>query len=63
MLVGSMAALAHGRSRSTQDFDVVIDADLPTLRALVRSLPDDRFYASLRRRPPPRRSNTKLSST
>jgi hypothetical protein len=26
MLVGSVAALAHGRSCSTQDFDLVIEA-------------------------------------
>lgn len=46
MLVGSIAALAHGRSRSTQDFDVVIDATVAQLRRLLRSLPEDRFYAS-----------------
>lgn len=46
MLVGSVAALAHGRSRSTQDFHVVIEARAPTLRALVRSLPEERFYVS-----------------
>ena len=46
MLVGSVAALAHGRERSTKDFDVVIDADAAHLRALVRSLPAERFYAS-----------------
>lgn len=46
MLVGSVAALAHGRARSTQDFDVVVDPTEPGLRALVRSLPSERFYAS-----------------
>lgn len=46
MLVGSIAALAHGRSRSTQAFDVVIDATVAQLRRLLRSLPEDRFYAS-----------------
>jgi predicted nucleotidyltransferase len=46
MLVGSVAALAHGRSRSTQDFDLVIEADASAVRDLVRSLPDERFYAS-----------------
>lgn len=46
MLVGSVAALAHGRSRSTQDFDVVIEVGAPTLRALVRSLPEERFYVA-----------------
>lgn len=46
MLVGSVAALAYGRSRSTQDFDVVIEAGAAALRALVRSLPEERYYAS-----------------
>lgn len=46
MLVGSVAALAHGRERSTKDFDVVVDADAAKLRALVHGLPTDRFYAS-----------------
>jgi hypothetical protein len=46
MLVGSVAALAHGRTRSTQDFDVVIEVRAAALRALVRSLPEERFYAA-----------------
>lgn len=46
MLVGSVAALAYGRDRSTKDFDVVVEARAPALRALVRSLPEERFYAS-----------------
>jgi hypothetical protein len=46
MLVGSVAALAHGRARSTADFDVVIEVSAATLSALIRSLPDERFYAS-----------------
>jgi hypothetical protein len=46
MLVGSVAALAHGRSRSTHDFDVVIEAGAAALRGLVRSLPGERFYVS-----------------
>jgi len=46
MLVGSVAALVYGRSRSTQDFDMVIDASAKALRDLVRSLSEDRFYAS-----------------
>ena len=36
MLVGSVAALAYGRARSTQGFDMVIEADAATLRRLVR---------------------------
>lgn len=46
MLVGSMAALAYGRDRSTKDLDVVLEAGSSALRALVRSLPEERFYAS-----------------
>lgn len=46
MLVGSVAALAHGHSRSTQDFDVVIEVRRPQLLALVRSLPEQRFYVA-----------------
>lgn len=46
MLVGSVAALAHGRSRATQDFDLVVQMGEETARELVRSLPPDRFYAS-----------------
>lgn len=46
MLVGSMAALAYGRDRSTKDLDVVLEAGPSALRALVRSLPEERFYAS-----------------
>lgn len=46
MLVGSVAALAHGHSRSTQDFDVVIEARAGKLRTLVRSLPEERFYVA-----------------
>jgi len=46
MIVGSVAALAHGRSRATQDFDLVIDVDATRLRALVASLPERRFYVS-----------------
>jgi len=46
MLVGSVAALAHGRSRATQDFDLVIEADAKGVRALIAALPSERFYAS-----------------
>jgi hypothetical protein len=45
MLVGSVAALAHGRSRSTQHFDMVVEASAAKLQAFVRSLPRERFYA------------------
>ncbi len=46
MLVGSVAALAYGRSRATQDFDLVVSLDETTARKLVRALPAERFYAS-----------------
>jgi hypothetical protein len=46
MLVGSVAALAYGHSRSTRDFDMVIEVRASTLRKFVRSLPDARFYVA-----------------
>jgi predicted nucleotidyltransferase len=46
MVVGSIAALAYGHSRSTQDFDVVIEVLPGKLRAFVRSLPEQRFYVA-----------------
>lgn len=46
MVVGSIAALAHGRSRATQNFDVVVDPNETALLQFVRGLPSDRFYAS-----------------
>jgi hypothetical protein len=46
MLVGSVAALAHGRSRTTLDFDIVIEVDVPRMRALIGVLPSERFYVS-----------------
>jgi len=46
MVVGAVAASVYGRQRATQDFDVVLEAGPSALRALVRSLPEERFYAS-----------------
>jgi hypothetical protein len=46
MLVGSVAALAYGHSRSTRDFDMVIEVREPALRKFVRSLPEERFYVA-----------------
>jgi hypothetical protein len=46
MLVGSVAALAYGHTRSTRDFDMVIEARAPALRKFVRSLPEARFYVA-----------------
>lgn len=47
MIVGSIAALAHGRTRATQDLDLVIAASEPSLRALVDALPPERYYVSI----------------
>jgi hypothetical protein len=46
MVVGSIAALAHGRSRATQDLDVVAALDRDSLTGLLRALPRDRFHVS-----------------
>jgi hypothetical protein len=47
MVVGSIAGLAHGRTRATQDFDVVVEVDRARLLALVDKLPEGRFYVSM----------------
>jgi predicted nucleotidyltransferase len=44
MLTGSMASAVHGAPRATQDIDLVIEADEPRIRALVRSLPAEEYY-------------------
>ncbi|MEM1031036.1 MAG: hypothetical protein AAGN82_11840 [Myxococcota bacterium] len=46
MVVGSVAALAHGRARSTQDVDVVVELSLAHVGPLVSAFPPDRFYVS-----------------
>lgn len=46
MVVGSIAALAHGRARATQDLDVVVALDEHSLTALLRTFTADRFYVS-----------------
>lgn len=46
MIVGSIAALAHGRKRATQDFNVVIEVDRTSLAALLGELPATEFYVS-----------------
>jgi hypothetical protein len=45
MLVGSVAAMVHGRSRTTQAFDLVVEASGARLVEFVRALPGERFYA------------------
>jgi hypothetical protein len=46
MIVGSIAALVHGRARTTVDVDMVIDPDAATLGAFVESLPPADYYVS-----------------
>ena len=47
MLVGSFASSYHGVPRATQDIDLVVDPTEPQLRVLIRSLPEDRYYADI----------------
>jgi hypothetical protein len=46
MVAGSFASTYHGAVRMTQDLDLVIDADAPSLETFVRSLPEDTYYVS-----------------
>jgi Nucleotidyl transferase AbiEii toxin, Type IV TA system len=45
MLTGSFASSYHGAPRATQDIDLVIEPTLDQIRAFVRLLPRDEFYA------------------
>jgi hypothetical protein len=45
MLTGSFASAWHGLPRATQDIDFVIAPTLNALRAFVRALPRDAWYA------------------
>ncbi len=47
MLCGSFASAYYGAPRSTQDIDLVIEATPAQLRAFVRGLPSDQYYADL----------------
>ena len=47
MLTGSFASAHYGAPRSTQDIDLVIEAAAPQLRAFVRNLPADEYYADV----------------
>ena len=47
MVVGSVAALAHGRARTTQDVDIVVELALDAVDDLVAGFPEDRFYVSI----------------
>ena len=44
MLTGSHASTFHGEPRATNDADLVIDPDLPALRAVARRLRDAGLY-------------------
>jgi hypothetical protein len=46
MVAGSMASTHHGRPRTTQDVDIVIDANIDSVRRFVGSLPTEQFYVS-----------------
>ena len=44
MLTGSFASVAYGSPRSTQDIDLVIEADASRLRALATNLPSGEYH-------------------
>jgi hypothetical protein len=45
MLAGSFASSFHGEPRTTQDIDLVVDADADGVRRLLAALPTDAYYA------------------
>jgi len=47
MLCGSFASAYYGAPRSTQDIDLVIEADPPQLRTFIQNLPADEYYSDL----------------
>ncbi len=47
MLAGSFASTLHGRPRSTQGVDLVIDPPQRSIRELVASIPPERGYVDL----------------
>jgi hypothetical protein len=47
MLTGSFASAHHGSPRSTQDIDLVIEADPAQVRRFIQNLPADEYYADL----------------
>lgn len=49
MVAGSVASSHHGRPRMTQDVDIVIDPDVPSLERLVRQLEEAGLYADRER--------------
>jgi len=47
MVVGSFASTLHGRPRTTQDIDLVVDASPSELERLLESLPHTEWYVDL----------------
>jgi hypothetical protein len=47
MLTGSFASAHYGAPRSTQDIDLVVEANASQLRAFVQGLPENEYYADL----------------
>ncbi|MEZ4469342.1 MAG: hypothetical protein R3F60_00790 [bacterium] len=47
MLVGSVASISHGESRSTRDADVVVALDQAGAERLIEAFPADTWYADL----------------
>jgi hypothetical protein len=47
MLTGSFASVYYGSPRSTQDIDLVIEANPAQLRAFIEGLPSGEYYADL----------------
>jgi hypothetical protein len=47
MLTGSFASAHYAAPRSTQDIDLVIEADATQLRTFIQNLPADEYYSDL----------------
>lgn len=47
MVAGSFASSVHGKPRTTQDLDLVIDVDRRRVEIFIASLPKDEWYADL----------------
>lgn len=46
MVAGSFASTYHGKPRTTQDIDIVVELQEGSLTTLLASLPEDQFYVS-----------------
>lgn len=47
MIAGSFASSVHGKPRTTQDLDIVVDVDRKGVEAFVRALPKDEWYVDI----------------